>query len=215
MKVGRLKRKRIGIFAGTFDPVHIGHITFALQALTQASLDEVVFIPERRPRNKQGPEHFAHRVAMIRQAIKPHQHFAVLELVESHLSVNRTLPHLRTVFPDADLVLLVGSDVLPSIPTWPGAARLLQQVEIVVGVRAGESPEAMELHVATWLQQPLALHVFPSFAPAASSREIRRALRRNDKAPGVLASVRRYSLMNWLYVRLPGVKSGQKSTENS
>jgi len=191
------------VFAGTFDPVHTGHITFALQALEQASLDEVVFVPERRPRNKQSAEHFGHRVAMIRQAIKPHAKLSVLELVEARLSTNRSLPHLRTLFPDTDLVLLVGSDVLPSLPKWSGIDRLLSQVELIVGVRAGESPEATQLHVATWVTQPQALYVFTSFAPRVSSSKVRDHLRAGRKKHGVLASVHRYSIKNWLYVKLP------------
>jgi nicotinate-nucleotide adenylyltransferase len=194
---------RVGIFAGTFDPVHTGHITFALQALEEAKLDEVVFVPERRPRSKQSAEHFGHRVAMIRQAIKPHAKLSVLELTEARLSTNRSLPHLRTLFPDAELVLLVGSDVLPTMPRWAGIDRLLSQVELIVGVREGESPEAMQLHVATWTTQPRALHVFTSFAPKVSSTKVRNHLRAGRQRHGVLSSVHRYSIRNWLYVKLP------------
>jgi nicotinate-nucleotide adenylyltransferase len=183
--------------------VHIGHVTFALQALEEANLDEVVFVPERKPRNKQSTEHFGHRAAMIRQAVKPHAKLSLLELVEARLSTNRSLPHLRRIFPEAELILLVGSDVLPTMPKWPGIDRLLTQTELVVGVRQGESPEAMQLHVATWGTQPQKLYVFNSFAPAASSSKVRGHLRTGRKAHGVLASVRRYSVKNWLYVRLP------------
>jgi nicotinate-nucleotide adenylyltransferase len=196
-------KQRIGIFAGTFDPVHTGHITFALQALEQGKLDQVVFVPERRPRHKQSAEHFGHRVAMVRQAIKPHAKLSVLELVEAQLSTHRSLPHLRKVFPDAELALLVGSDVLPTMSRWPGINRLMSQTELVVGVREGESPEAMQLHVATWDTRPRSLHVFDSFAPAASSSKVRGHLQTGRQAHGVLASVRRYSVKNWLYVRLP------------
>lgn len=203
MSQKRKAPRRIGIFAGTFDPVHTGHIAFALQTLQRANLDEVAFIPERRPRDKTGTEHFAHRVAMLRQAIKPHSQLSLVELVEPQLTVNRSLPHLKSVFTGAELVLLVGSDVLPSIPTWPQYQRLLDQVELVVGVRAGESLEAMELHVATWPIQPKRLTVFDSYAPAVSSSKVRRHLRSGRLVHGVLASVRRYSRQNWLYVRLP------------
>ncbi len=193
------EKRRIGIFAGTFDPVHTGHITFALQALDKAHLDEVMFLPERRPRRK-SPEHYGHRVAMLRQALRPHEQFGLLELVEAQFSVRRSLPHLRTVFGDAQLVLLVGSDVLPHIPSWPLADRLLQQSELVVAVRAGESPEGMELLVETWPQRPQKLTVFESYAPVVSSQVVRGALRQRQQIAGVLSSVLRYSRQNWLYV---------------
>lgn len=198
-----MSSKRVGIFAGTFDPVHTGHITFALQAIRHASLAEVAFIPERRPREKAGTEHFAHRMAMLRQAIKPHTQLSLVELVEAHLTVSRSLPHLRSIFADAELVMLVGSDVLPSVPTWPQYQRLLSQVELVVGVREGESLEAMQLHVATWPVQPKRLTVFDSYAPTVSSSAVRQHLRAGRLVHGVLSSVRRYSRQNWLYVRLP------------
>ena len=67
--------KRIGIFAGTFDPVHKGHISFALQAIEAAGLDEVVFLPEPRPRHKQSVTDQSHRIAMINLAIKAYPKF--------------------------------------------------------------------------------------------------------------------------------------------
>lgn len=198
-----MPKKRVGIFAGTFDPVHTGHITFALQAMDVAKLDEVVFVPERRPRSKQSVEHFGHRVAMIRQAIKPHPKLSVIELVEPRLSVTKTLPHLRALFPKTELVLLVGSDVLPSMAHWPAVGRLIEQIELVVGVRKGESPAAMERHVESWKTKPRALYVFASYAPHISSSTVRGHLRAGRKKHGVLASVHRYSLKNWLYIKMP------------
>ena len=85
-----MSKVRIGIFAGTFDPVHAGHIAFALQAAEIAKLDEVVFIPERRPLSKSSTEHFGHRVAMIRQAIMPHSKLALQGSRHSSLLLTTT-----------------------------------------------------------------------------------------------------------------------------
>jgi nicotinate-nucleotide adenylyltransferase len=200
--VGQLKR-RVGIFAGTFDPVHVGHITFALQAIEEADLDHVLFVPERRPRGKLAPEHFGHRVAMIRHCLQPHSKLAVLEVDEPNLTVNRSLPHLYAATDDADLVLLVGSDVVDEMIGWPDIDRLLSQISLVVGVRGGESAEAVELQVASWAVQPRDLTIFESFAPEVSSGAIRDGLRTGRSAAGVLDSVRRYSRENWLYVSIP------------
>src|SRR4051812_40769392 len=89
-RVVRLKSKRIGIYAGTFNPVHTGHVAFALQAVKEANLDEVYFVPERQPRGKAGVEHFGHRVAMLKRALRPYKQFDVLELVDVNMTVNRT-----------------------------------------------------------------------------------------------------------------------------
>jgi nicotinate-nucleotide adenylyltransferase len=110
---------RIGVYAGSFDPVHAGHISFALQALQAAQLDKIYFLPERRPRAKQHVEHFGHRVAMLRRAIEPHSQFGILELVDVSFSVERTLPELQQQFEGDELVFLFGSDVVSGFKDWP------------------------------------------------------------------------------------------------
>jgi nicotinate-nucleotide adenylyltransferase len=192
--------KRIGIYAGAFDPVHVGHIGFALQALEAARLDGVIFLPERRPVNKPSVEHYAHRVAMLTRALAPHPKLSVMEMVDRRYTVKRTLPELEVLFPGDKLVFLMGSDALRHLPEWPHAERLLKRAELVVGVRSDSSPEDTANLVASWPVQPLGLTVFKSFAPGISSAEIRQALRANASALGLLSSVRRYAKQQWLYV---------------
>jgi nicotinate-nucleotide adenylyltransferase len=191
---------RIGIYAGTFDPIHAGHVAFALQAIEEANLDEVVIMPERRPRFKDGPEHYGHRIAMAKRAIKPHKKLSVLETADKRFSVKRTLPQLRNTFADADLVLLVGSDVAEHIPDWYDVERLLKTCELVVGVRGGQSPKAVRGLIEGWQQQPKNLHVFQSYEAAVSSGSVRAALRAGNYTKGLLQSVHRYARHNWLYV---------------
>lgn len=194
--------KRIGIYAGTFDPVHAGHISFALQALDAAGLDEVYFLPERRPRNKYGVEHFGHRVAMLNRACRPHTKLKVLELEDVCFSVKQTLPRLRKRFPSAQLVLLAGSDVAQQLTYWPGAEQLLVSCELAIGVRAGHQSSAVRQLVSAWPRPPMALHVIDSFAAEVSSATIREALRKRQAVRGLLPSVARYSDRHWLYVSL-------------
>jgi nicotinate-nucleotide adenylyltransferase len=196
------KPYRVGIYAGTFDPVHAGHIAFALQAAEQANLDEVIFLPERRPRFKDGPEHFGHRVAMLKRAVKPHAKLQVMEMVDKHFTVKRTLPQLRAVFGKAELVFLVGSDVAEFIPDWAGSDVLLGSSELVVGVRRGQSADNVTRDIGTWDTQPKNVHVIESYAAEVSSRSIREALRQHQTVHGLLESVLRYARTNWLYVSL-------------
>ncbi|PIZ63279.1 hypothetical protein COY17_00980 [Candidatus Saccharibacteria bacterium CG_4_10_14_0_2_um_filter_52_9] len=193
---------RIGIYAGTFDPVHSGHVTFALQALKAAKLDKVYFLPERRPPAKQQVEHFGHRVAMLNKAAAPHPQFEVLELVDISFSVARTLPYLQQQFPGDELVFLFGSDVVPSLAGWPNSARLLKAGELVIGLRNQDDRAAIHKIVEAWPEQPKAVTVFDSFAPDISSGKVREALRQRQTTSGVLSSVERYSDRNWLYVSL-------------
>jgi nicotinate-nucleotide adenylyltransferase len=193
---------RIGIYAGTFDPVHAGHIAFALQSLKAARLDRVYFLPERRPRAKNHVEHFAHRVAMLRRALKPHADLDIMELVDISFSAERTLPYLKKEFKDDELIFLFGSDVVPRLAGWPKSDRLLKAGELVVGLRSNSDRAQIHKIVEAWPVQPAAVTIFESYAPDVSSGKIRLALRRRQKAQGLLKSVERYSDSHWLYVSL-------------
>lgn len=193
-------KPRIGIYSGTFDPVHVGHIAFALQAIEQADLDEVVFLPERRPRFKQAVEHFGHRTAMISRAIIPHKKLSLLELPDRSFTVKRTMPAIKKVFPDAEIVLIIGSDVLPHMGSWAEAKAMLKQHELVVGVRGDESVEWVEREVEMLPIKPRQSFVITSYAPEVSAGQIRESIRQRTSANGVLPSVKRYANQNWLYV---------------
>lgn len=195
-------KSRIGIYAGTFDPVHGGHIAFALQAMERAGLDKLYFLPERRPRHKKGVEHFGHRVAMLQKAVRPHPKFAVLELDDSSFNIMRTLPKLQARFAGDQLVFLFGSDVIADLPTWPQAERLLEDSELVVGCRREDDPAIIRECINNWPLTPRVCMVFSSYAPEVSSGRVRDALRQRRSVRGLLKSVERYSNRNWLYVSL-------------
>jgi nicotinate-nucleotide adenylyltransferase len=196
--------KRIGIYSGAFDPVHAGHVAFALQAAKAARLDKIVFLPERRPRQKPGIEHFGHRVAMLKQAAKPYPNFSVMELEDMQFTVKRTLPKLQKAFPGDELVMLMGSDAVASLPEWPMAEQLLQNCELVVGMRSGQQFDDGATMISTWQQQPRALTIVESHAPDVSASNIRESLRKQQAAKGLLASVAQYARKHWLYVSLRG-----------
>lgn len=198
----RLKTKRIGIYAGTFDPVHTGHIAFALQAIKDAKLDRVYFLPERQPRHKSGVEHFAHRVTMLQHATRPYRRFGVLELTDVNFTPERTLAKLQQRFSGSQLVFLLGSDVVYSVPDWPKADRLLRECELVVGLREQASRQDIDEQITAWPTKPKALTIFNSYASDVSSGSVREALRHRAQVRGLLSSVRQYSNRHWLYVSL-------------
>lgn len=195
-----MTNQRIGIYSGTFDPVHAGHMAFALQALELAKLDKIYFLPERRPRHKPGVEHYAHRVAMLKQATLPYEQFYVLESVEISFTVKRTLPLLQQKFKRAQLVFLFGSDAVADLPSWPLANRLLVASELVIAARQGHDTKLLQAAIADWPVQPQAAVMLTSFAPAVSSASVREALRARQPVAGLLQSVARYSDHHWLYV---------------
>lgn len=191
---------RVGVFSGTFDPVHAGHIAFALQAMTAAKLDKLYFLPERKPRTKQGTEHFAHRLAMLKAAVRPYPDMDVLEFDDISFSVRRTLPKLRIMFSGAQLVLLVGSDVVPDMITWPLIGQLFSEIELVVGMRENQTVKETRSHIAAWQQPPKTVTLINAHAPDVSSSSIRAGIGSRKQVKGLLKSVAKYSNRHWLYV---------------
>jgi nicotinate-nucleotide adenylyltransferase len=194
---------KIGIYSGTFDPVHSGHISFALQALQVGQLDKVYFLPERRPRGKHNVEHFGHRVAMLKNATKPHPQFDVLEMIEPIFSIKRTLPALKLQFKGDQLVFLFGSDLIAGMEDWPNSDQLLRAGELIIGLRNDDERDTIKQVIATWKIHPSSVTIFSSHAPYVSSGKIRNAIRKRKPAKGLLRSVERYSGRNWLYVSIP------------
>jgi nicotinate-nucleotide adenylyltransferase len=196
-------KSRIGIYAGTFNPVHSGHVAFALQAIQAAHVDMVYFLPERQPRGKQHVEHLGHRVGMLERALQPHPQLKILELADVNFSVKRTLPQLQQQFKRSQLVFLFGSDIVPGLADWPHAARLLQESELVIGIRSRDNRETIRTVIERWRTQPKSVTIFDSYAPDVSSGIVRDALRKGQAAiPGLLTSVERYSDRHWLYVSI-------------
>jgi nicotinate-nucleotide adenylyltransferase len=135
----------IGIFSGTFDPVHSGHIAFCRAAVQAATLEKVVLLPEAAPRGKSPVTSLAHRRAMLELATAADPHLEVLTLPDKRFSVARTLPRLQQLFAGHKLSLLVGSDVVQTFAhRWPGLETLLAEMELIIGLRAGDTASTVE-----------------------------------------------------------------------
>ncbi len=115
---------KIGIFSGTFDPIHNGHINFALNSLASKGLDKVVFLPERNPRGKSAVTDYKHRLKMLQIALQPHKKLTLLDLPDQQFTVDKTLPKIQSKFRNAELYFLFGSDIALNIKSWPGAEKL-------------------------------------------------------------------------------------------
>lgn len=132
--------KRVGIYAGTFDPVHAGHVAFAERALEQG-LDMVYFLPEPRPRRKQGVRALEHRVGMIEVATQSHDKLGVIHLKQARFTPHETLPVLQRRFPGAEITLLFGDDVLRHIASWPLVEELVTSVRLLIATRTENQEE--------------------------------------------------------------------------
>jgi nicotinate-nucleotide adenylyltransferase len=191
--------KRIGIFSGSFDPVHKGHVAFALAALESAQLDEVYFAPERWPRRKPEVTHLSHRLAMLKLATRLHPRLNVLELPDRYFSSSVTLPRIIKKFPNDHLFMLLGSDLLENLHHWPKVEYLLRSSGLIIGVR-GEGDVVRSLDMATALpKQPQELHIVEALEPHISSRYVRHAIREGRQPRDILSSVLAYAKRHWLY----------------
>ncbi len=124
---------KVGIFAGTFDPVHAGHLAFAATAAEEVGLSEVVFLPEATPRHKTGVTDLQHRAAMLRLAVAGNPMFSVLTLPLKQFTLGTTWPRLQAMYENDELYLLVGGDVLQSVPSWPQYERFADQLQFIAG----------------------------------------------------------------------------------
>jgi nicotinate-nucleotide adenylyltransferase len=127
---------RIGIFGGSFDPVHYGHLLAAECAREQARLDRVIFVPAAESPHKVGVKlaEASHRVAMLALATGGNDAFSVssIELDRGGTSFTvDTLAELANQYPADTLVLLLGPDSLAGLATWKEPARIAALAEII------------------------------------------------------------------------------------
>ncbi|XOF35327.1 MAG: nicotinate (nicotinamide) nucleotide adenylyltransferase [Candidatus Electrothrix sp. YB6] len=144
-----MKNRRIGLFGGTFDPVHAGHLTISCQAALEVQLDQVIFFPAVDPPHKKKPAAaYRHRVAMLEAALAglpaaEADRFAV-SLLEAELSVPSytvdTLVELQrrvTTPSGCSFYFLIGADSLLELHLWYQYQKLLRLTNFIVISRPG------------------------------------------------------------------------------
>ena len=135
---------RIGIFGGTFDPVHLGHLAMAEEARLQLELDRVLFVPAGQPWLKEGQTLSAarHRVRMVQLAVASNPYFQVhLEEIERTgptYTVDTIEALLRQLGSDTGLYFILGLDAIEQFHQWKDPERLLKLCQWVVVQRPGQ-----------------------------------------------------------------------------
>jgi nicotinate-nucleotide adenylyltransferase len=143
---------RLGIFGGSFDPVHRGHLQLAILATKEFNLEKVFFVPARQPPHKKGKKltPARDRMAMLSKAIEPYPRFTISRFELERKSTTytyQTLNSFKRQFPSARLFFLMGSDSLAELHTWKNAAALARLCDFIVGVRKG-APKRCRLALA-------------------------------------------------------------------
>ncbi len=134
---------RIGVFGGSFDPVHIGHLWIAEAALESLDLNEIRWIPTAKsPLKPHGPvASDEDRLQMLRLAVSGCENYIVddREIRRGGISYTvDTIAELQQEYPQAELLLIIGSDSLASIQEWHQPQRLLELTVPSVVQRGGE-----------------------------------------------------------------------------
>lgn len=143
---------RLGIFGGTFDPPHLGHLLAASDAHEALGLDRTLFVPAREQPLKQGRVEGTgeQRLEMLRLMLAGDARFEVdrLEMDRPGLSYTvDTLAALARRYPDAQRALLLGEDLLAELPRWRQPERIASLAELVVLRRGNDPAPAMGLPV--------------------------------------------------------------------
>lgn len=146
-----MEKTRIGIFGGTFDPPHVGHLILASEARDQLDLDCTIWVLTPEPPHKQGKDisSIEDRLAMVQMAIEDDDGFKL-----SHVDIDRPGPHyavdtaklIRETYPDMELIYLMGGDSLENLPQWYHAEEFVSIMDgIGVMRRPGDDIDLSEL----------------------------------------------------------------------
>ena len=141
---------RLGIYGGTFDPIHYGHLLLAERCREELQLDEVWFIPAGNPPHKQvrvmTPARA--RAEMVEFAVSGFPEFRVsrIEMERGGPSYTvQTLEQIRAADPSRELFLLMGADSIAELVTWKDPARILELSQVVAVNRADGPPDLSSL----------------------------------------------------------------------
>jgi nicotinate-nucleotide adenylyltransferase len=138
-------RRLRGLFGGTFDPPHLGHVAAATAAIDSLGLDELLITVAADPRHREAPvATTAQRLAMARAAFEGLEHVVVSDLEERREGPTYTIDTVEVLLaedPDAELVLVVGADAAAGLASWHRAGDLAALVTVGVVPRPGGGRE--------------------------------------------------------------------------
>jgi nicotinate-nucleotide adenylyltransferase len=144
---------KLGLFGGTFDPVHNAHLFVAEASRVELGLERMIFLPTRGHHYRSGPvATIPERLEMLRSAIAPNPHFAIDEsdLAEDATGYSADLmPRVRARYPDDELTFIVGGDSLVDSP-WQRFDMVLEALDtFAIAPRAERAPERVETFIAS------------------------------------------------------------------
>ncbi len=199
--------KKIGVLGGSFDPVHLGHLSLAKDALTQGSLDQVIFMPVHRQPFKLDARLSSDkaRFEMLEEAIKDSPGLTISDWEIKNKGVSYTYLTLRALkeqYKDATIYFITGTDTFLKIGIWKNAAELLEENNFIVGHRPGYREQELFQRVDELKQKfDAEINVINNTRLDISATEIRDIVAKGgDISHLVPPGVERYIKKNGLYL---------------
>ena len=180
------KSERIGVFGGTFDPIHNAHLDIARAAMASATVDVVLFVVSASPPHKQAGVGASaeQRLAMVEAALSGEEGLEPCDIEmrregPSYMAI--TLSELSTQYPGAKLHLIVGMDSLVDIPNWREPEEILSLARILVVSRPGEPQDISQSLEGKY-------ELVPFEESEVSSTEVRRRIGAGESLEGLVPS---------------------------
>lgn len=194
---------RVGIFGGTFNPVHNGHISLMKQLVAALSLDELLVIPTAMPPHKDGGEVISaeHRLALCRLAVEDIPQARVSDMEIRRGGKSYTINTIRLLLadrPEDEFILLVGSDMFFTLEEWREADEIMRLVRVAAVAREDDEIERLKEFSERYNQNGARTEIVEAPVVSLSSTELRGDSLRSD---GLSEKVRRYIIQNGLYGR--------------
>lgn len=176
---------RIGIYGGSFDPVHMGHINAALAFKEELSLDKIIVIPAYQPPHKKGlaltPSE--HRMNMCKIAFGNLEGFEVSDMEikrEDEGYMSDTVAQLRELYPNDEFFLLMGGDMLLYFQHWHAWQKITDEAVLAVAARNFDDDSALEAEAAVLRSYGAEVRIIPIDVKEISSTSVRESVRKAD-----------------------------------
>lgn len=144
------KNLKIGIFGGSFDPPHHGHLHLAQNALDKLKLDEIWFdLANQNPTKPEHKHNFEERSNMLQDMISPYPKMKLLT-IEKELNLTLTIElinYLKNLLPQIEFFFLIGADLPSSIDKWEGIDKIIDSLKLVIFSRSKYSHEVKDSYI--------------------------------------------------------------------
>lgn len=192
---------RIGIFSGTFDPIHRGHVEACIVAFGALELDTVLILIEKQPHRKEAVTPYIDRANMIELATLDYPSLRMVDLETNNITTTDTIAYLEQQYPDGEYWYIVGSDMLEHIIDWDEYDKLLQSMQLCVVLRDNNELQAIteQLSQLTAKFPQLKTKILPSVWSPISSSTVKQALQSGTITTGLDPAVIEYIKRHNLY----------------